>query len=75
MDPDPDPDLEFLGPVARAKQALHGRRGLHGVDRALEDGEEIVSAEIDLAAAGARDRRALDVAHVREVAIAVAQAP
>src|SRR3989454_977966 len=57
-----------------AERPLDGRCRLDGVDGALEDGEELVGADVDFAAACAEDRRTQPATDAtEEVSISIAQ--
>src|SRR6266849_2438067 len=71
---DTDEDIDVVGPDLLAERALDGRGRLDGGGGPLEDGEELVGAGVDLAAAGSRHRGPQDASDVvQQVAIAVAQ--
>ena len=75
VDPDANPHFEIVAPGPFAKRPLDGRCRLDGVDGALEDGEELVGADVDLAAACAKDRRTQRASDAAEqVSISIAQA-
>src|SRR5256712_8633173 len=75
VDPDANPHFEIVAPGPFAEGPLDGRCRLDGVDAALEDGEDLVGADVDLAAACAKDRRTQCASDAAEqVSISIAQA-
>src|SRR3989454_8347245 len=75
VDPDANPHFEIVAPGPCAERPLDGRCRLDGVDGALDDGEELVGADVDRAAACAKDRRTQCASDAAEqVSISIAQA-
>src|SRR2546428_13541204 len=75
VDPDANPHGEIVAPGPFAERPLDGRCRLDGVDGALEDGEELAAADVELAAACAKDRRTQRASDAAEqVSISIAQA-
>src|SRR5439155_16786088 len=68
--------LEVLGPGPRAQRALDDHGRFDGRNDALEDGEELIRAGVDLTAAGAAHRGPNDVLDVfQQVRVAIAELP
>src|SRR2546421_10981015 len=73
---DSNSDLDAPRPGAGRDLPLDGERGVEAGDSLLEDGEHLVGAGFDLAAAGGANGRAKQASYVGEKpVVAIAQAP
>jgi hypothetical protein len=74
VDPDPDPNLEILGPRPSSELTLHAHRGVEGGLWKFEHREELVRPRFDHLAAHSQRGVSLDRPHVvDQVAVALTQ--